>query len=515
MLRVGVDVGGTNTDAVLMDGARLLAAHKAATSADIGGGVVAAIAEVLRQADLAPARLRAVMIGTTQFTNALVERRRLNSVGVIRIGLPAGRDIEPMLDWPAELRGAFASIACQVGGGYHYDGRPSAALDEAAVRAALARFREAGVEALAVSQTFAPVRADGEHRVAELAADILPGLPITLSSEIGRLGLIERENATIINAALGGLAAQVVGAFESALAGLGIRAPLFISQNDGTVMSTARARRYPVLTFASGPTNSMRGAAYLTGLKDAIVVDIGGTTTDVGALVNGFPRESSINADVGGVRTNFRMPDVLSIGLGGGSHVAFANGGVKIGPKSVGYELRSKARVFGGDVLTATDIAVAAGLMRLGDPARIAALPADQAALAMTRMRELVDGAIDAMKTSASALPVVLVGGGSTLVADPAAGCGVVLRPEHAGVANAIGAAIAQVSGEVERTLSFADTPRDAVYAGMRDEARRAAVTAGAEADSILVVDEEEIPLTYMPGDNVRIRIRVAGDLRL
>ncbi|HEY0233361.1 MAG TPA: hydantoinase/oxoprolinase family protein [Dokdonella sp.] len=515
MLRVGVDVGGTNTDAVLMDGANLLAAHKAATSADIGSGVVAAIAEVLRQGAIAPRRLKAVMIGTTQFTNALVERRRLNPVGVIRVCLPAGGDISPMLDWPDALSGAFAAHIHKVGGGCHYDGREYAALDEAAVCDALAGFAQARVHAIAISQVFAPVRADYERRVAALAGELAPGIPCTLSSEIGRLSLIERENATILNAALADLAGQVISAFERALTDLGIIAPLFISQNDGTVMSTARARRFPVFTFASGPTNSMRGAAYLTGLKDAIVADIGGTTTDVGALVAGFPRESSLSADIGGVRTNFRMPDVLSIGLGGGSRVEFVGDKVVIGPDSVGYELRQKARIFGGDVLTATDIAVAAGRLHLGDRAHLASLHADEIERAMARMRTMLDGAIDGMKTSAQALPVILVGGGSVLVSDPGGGGGAVIRPQHAGVANAIGAAIAQVSGEVERTLSLATTPRNAAYAALREEARQAAIAAGAEPESIVVVDEDETPLAYLPGDNARIRIRVAGDLRL
>ena len=86
-------------------------------------------------------------------------------------------------------------------------------------------------------------------------------------------------------------------------------------------MSADFAEQYPVLTFASGPTNSMRGAAFLSGLKDAMVVDVGGTTSDVGALTHGFPREASVAVEIGGVRTNFRMPDVYSFGLGGGSLV--------------------------------------------------------------------------------------------------------------------------------------------------------------------------------------------------
>ena len=112
---------------------------------------------------------------------------------------------------------------------------------------------------------------------------------------------------------------------------LKIEAPFFISQNDGTLMAPEHVERYPVLTFASGPTNSMRGAALLAGLKEAMVVDIGGTTSDVGMLMHGFPREAAVSVDIGGVRTNFRMPDVLAIGLGGGSLVR--EDGARIGPE--------------------------------------------------------------------------------------------------------------------------------------------------------------------------------------
>src|SRR6185312_13777932 len=119
------------------------------------------------------------------------------------------------------------------------------------------------------------------------------------------------ENATIINASLVGIARKIMRSIDAALQALGIAAPCYVTQNDGTVATAGFVSGFPVLTFGSGPTNSMRGAAFLTGLEDAIVMDVGGTTTDIGALVRGFPRESSVAVEIGGVRTNFRMPDIL------------------------------------------------------------------------------------------------------------------------------------------------------------------------------------------------------------
>jgi len=516
MLRIGVDVGGTHTDAVLMDDNRLLATHKALTSADIGKGVVDAMADVLRQAGVAASAVKAVMIGTTQFTNAVVEGKRLNSIGILRVSLPTARDVRPLMDWPQALLDAFDAEVAQVGGGVDFSGTPFAELDEAAVREALQRFGRAGVKAVAVSQVFAPVRADAERRVAEIAAEILPGIPVTLSHTIGRVSLLARENAAILNAALATLADQVIGAFVASLQELGIQAPLYISQNDGTLMGADRAREYPVLTFASGPTNSMRGAAYLTGLKDAIVVDIGGTTADIGVLRGGFPRESSISAMIAGVRTNFRMPDVLSIGLGGGSEVRFSEDkGVTIGPQSVGHELHRRARIFGGDTLTVTDIAVAAGRLELGDKAALAGYSLAQIDAAMAAIGAKLEDAVERMRTSAEAIPVILVGGGAVLPPEIDNHGGLVVRPENAGVANAIGAAITQISGEVDRTIAMAERKREDVLAEFKHEATEIAVEAGALRDTVQLIDLDETQLAYLPGNNMRIRVRVAGELRL
>ena len=119
-------------------------------------------------------------------------------------------------------------------------------------------------------------------------------------------------------------------------------------------------------TFASGPTNSLRGASFLTKIQNGIIVDIGGTSTDVNILQNGFPRQASSYVDICGVRTSFRIPDTVSIALGGGSIVKFTeDGDVKIGPQSVGYHLKKQAVSFGGNILTTTDIALANGLMEI------------------------------------------------------------------------------------------------------------------------------------------------------
>lgn len=515
VLRIGVDVGGTNTDAVLLRGRQVLATHKAPTTPDVGSGIVAAIDDVLKTAAVPPGAVGAVMIGTTHFTNALVEARHLCKVGVLRLGAPATLAIRPMVDWPAALRGAVHGHTEIVPGGFNYDGRPVTPLDRDELRRAIREFAVRGLEAVAISSVFAPVNTAQEQEAAGLVQDMLPAARIALSAQIGRIGLIERENAAIMNAALLPMAERVVQSFRRALVDLGLRAPFYVSQNDGTLLDPDVVARYPVLTFASGPTNSMRGAAFLSGMADGLVMDIGGTTTDVGVLVQGFPRESSVAVDIGAVRTNFRMPDLLSIGLGGGSLVQAEDGRVRIGPRSVGYRIQQEALVFGGSTLTATDVAVAAGYADVGDRGRVAQLDRRLVAAAVDEIHRLAEDAIDRMKTSAAAVPLVLVGGGSVLIGRELRGVSGVTVPAHAGVANAIGAAIAQVSGAVDRVFSYETLGREAALSQAREEAIGQAVAAGAQAGTVAITEVEELPLQYLPGQAVRVRVRAVGDLAL
>ncbi len=513
-MRIGVDVGGTNTDAVLMNGRRVVALCKQPTSENISDGIVAAIGAVLAQSGVAPQCIRCTMIGTTQFTNAFVERRGMQPVGVIRIALPSTTAVPPLLDWPADARETIGDHCYLVGGGYRYDGRVDSHLDEGALRTAARALCRAGVSSVAISCVFSPLNAEMEQRAQAIMRSEIPGAAISLSSQIGSIGLLARENAAVMNASLAALSQRIVRSFRDALRRLDIDSPFYISQNDGTLLGADDVERYPVLTFASGPTNSMRGAAYLSGIDQAIVADIGGTTTDIGMLVNGFPRESAMTADIGGVRTNFRMPDVLALGLGGGSRVR--NGRlVTVGPDSVGYRLTQDAQVFGGETLTASDIACAAGYVELGDCRRVADLPAKFVSDAVAEIHAQIAEGVDKIRTSATPLPLILVGGGSVLVRDPIPGVAQVITPEHAAVANAIGAAIAQVGGEIDRVYAYDTEGRDAVLAAARQTARDRAVAAGAEPDSVEIVDIEELPLAYVPGGAVRVRVKAAGDLAL
>jgi N-methylhydantoinase A/oxoprolinase/acetone carboxylase beta subunit len=510
MRRIGIDVGGTNTDAVLLEDDQVACAVKTGTTADVTAGIERALARVLEESRVDRRAIDAVMIGTTHFTNAVVQRRDLTPVAAVRIGLPASSSLEPFVDWPPDLAALVRGDIVMLEGGHEYDGRPIVPFDTAGMRRAARRIRERSLRAAGITAIFSPLNPSCEDQAAEILREECPDIAITCSHDLGRIGLLERENATLLNACLVDLARRATEAFSEALRQSGITAALYITQNDGTVLRAEAALSFPVYSFASGPTNSMRGAAFLSRIDDAIVVDVGGTSADIGALRHGFPREANNVVEVGGVRTLFRMPDLLSLALGGGTLVA--RDPLAVGPVSVGYQLTERALIFGGSDLTMTDIAVAAGLIDLGDRRRVIGLPRDLVKAAIDRAHAMIEEGVDRMKTDASAIPLIAVGGGCFLVPERLAGISEVVHVPHQAVANAVGAAIAQVSGEVDQI--FQDLTRDEALARAQRLAEAKAASAGADPATLKVVEVEDLPIAYLPGNSLRTRVRVVGDIK-
>ena len=290
-MRIGVDVGGTNTDAALMEGSTVVDAVKSVTTEDPGLGILEAVSKILDKTKISPDQLEAIMIGTTQFTNAFVENKRLEKVAVVRLGYPATISVPPCIDFSSNLRKIIGENFWILPGGYEFDGRFLGDWSEEQIKKVANEIASKGIKYIAISCVFSPINEKQEIETAKIIKKYVPDAIITMSHRIGRVGFVERENATIMNSSLGFLANKVITSFDDALKKLKIKCPFYISQNDGTLMAANIVKNYPVLTFASGPTNSMRGAAFLSGHKNAIVVDIGGTTTDFGVIKEGFPRD--------------------------------------------------------------------------------------------------------------------------------------------------------------------------------------------------------------------------------
>ena len=516
--RIGVDVGGTNTDAVVMgQDLQVLAKHKSATTPDVVGGITAAMTAVLSAAGVDAGDIGRVMLGTTHATNAVLERRELGRVAAIRVGGPATKAVPPLSTWPDDLRAVVSAGEAIIDGGFDFDGTEQVPFDEAGLRSFLGSLTEVP-DAFAVTSVFAPVSDAHELRSAEVINELYGDVPISLSGSLGSIGMLERENACVLNAALLSVARNIVAGLDAATSSLGIDAITYFAQNDGTLMAIDRVLQYPVLTIGSGPANSMRGAAHLSGLSEAIVVDVGGTSTDIGVLAAGFPRESAVPVEIGGIRTNFRMPDLLALALGGGTVVKSTDAGVRIGPESVGHRLTTEALSFGGSTPTLSDVANKTGRTSIGamppSSETDSVLPADLAAEALAGIDRMLEDGIDRMKLSRSPQPVIAVGGGSILVPAALEGVTEVVRPDHFDVANAIGAAIASVSAEIDKLFTIDAEGREKVIESAKADAIGAAVALGADPDSTEVVSLEELTMAYMTDNILRLRIKAAGPLQ-
>lgn len=532
--RIGVDVGGTNTDGVMLDPTRadedgkgIMAWHKAPTTTNPSAGISDAIKAMFRTAQVAPEDVASVTIGTTHFVNAVVERdaKRLSAVAVLRLCGPYSQHSPPCIDWPDDMRELVLKHYALLPGGLEVDGSLIADIDEVRIREECVKIEAKGIRSIVVCGIFSPIDtvARQEERAAAVVQAALPGCDVVMSKEVANLGFVERENAAILNAAILAFARKTIRSFHEPVQQLGLTCPVFITQNDGTILSGEMAARLPIRTFSSGPTNSMRGAAFLvgsSGLDEAImVVDIGGTTTDVGLLLpNGFPRQQAAYSELAGVRMNFSCPDIKSIGLGGGSIVRKTAGGgggvMTVGPDSVGYKLTEEAVVFGGNVLTTTDCTVLAHLdtVRIGDAERVKGrLTEAELAVCRTIVRQKLEKVIDTMKTSPADLPVLLVGGGAVIAPDALKGASRVLKPQWSSVANAIGAAIARVSAVVDTVKSTEGVSAATLLQAISAEAVAQAVQAGAAPETVKIVEMETLPLQYIANKS-RFIVRAAGD---
>ena len=522
--KIGVDVGGTNTDAILVSNTNeVLAKTKQTTTEDVSSGIYNAIKQIISDVDIPKEDIKYIMLGTTHCTNALVERKELNNIGTIRIGLPASNAIPTMTNFPEDLKSIFGKHVHMVHGGYEFDGRLIAPLNEDEVKKCLSQMK-GKIDSLAITGIFSKTLPDQESQVAVWAKEILgDSLRISCSHQIGGLGLLERENAAILNAALQIVASKMVIAFQETVNTLGLSAKLFIGQNDGTLMSLKQVQDFPVLTISSGPTNSIRGAGALSKVENGIVIDVGGTTSDGGALINFFPRESTQAAQIGGVITNFRMPDVVAVGLGGGTIVRFKKEGCRLGPDSVGYRLKEKAIAFGGETLTLTDFALAEEELCIDGALETEKLKGIIAnisgktfpeALKMVRIQiqQAIERLVDKLKTDAKELPVVACGGGAFLLPKEISGASKVIFPEHMEVANAFGACIAQIGQEDEMVINTMQIDEKEAIEKLLSNTKNKLLENGAIEDTIHILTKESIPLAYLPGA-AKLKVKLCGDL--
>ncbi|KAF2033121.1 hypothetical protein EK21DRAFT_98439 [Setomelanomma holmii] len=475
-LRIGVDVGGTNTDGVVLDLSRskepdkgIVAWKKLNTTKNPSNGINNVIREMFDQSSIDPNDVASVTIGTTHFINAVVEMdaSRLGEVAVIRLCGQFSKDIPIGIDWPPRLRNIICKYRGLVDGGLKIDGSLIAELDSQ------------GIKNIAIVGIFSPIDIvfKQEETAAAIVRNFYPEADVVCSKGVANIGFLERENAAILNASILSFARHSIHFFQDAVTRLGLKCPVFVTLNDGTILPASATARLPIRTFSSGSTNSMRGAGFLIG----------------------FPRQATAYSEICGVRTNFSYPDVRSIGLGGGSTVGRTKTGtLMVGPESVGYQITQKALFFGGSTPTATDYTVLADTSSsLGDRSK-AEVPDLTTSLSEFKIgvKSMLEQIVDTMKTSPEDIPVVLVGGGTLISPDVLAGGSKVVKPNWSGVANAIGAATARVSGVVD---------------SLSERAIERAVANGALRETVTIAEMEGYPFQYIANKS-RIIVKAVGD---
>ncbi len=498
MFTVGVDIGGTNTDMVLLNSQKnIVKKVKQITTNPIDKGFAQALKTLIEGVD--PTHVEAVFVGTTHAINALLERKDLYRVGLIRIAGHHPQTIPPAFRWPDELKCALSLSCITIGGGFDCDGSSITPFSLSEAKQAIETLVSQGAESLAVVGVFAPLYPEQELAICSL----YPNLPFSLSHQIGGIGIIERENSTILNAALKKPLSNGFQQLRKQLDVLSIQAPLFLTQNNGTILPLEQALEYPILTLSAGPTNSFIGGAQLSDLHDAIIVDIGGTSTDVGIVRKGFPRRSVECTQIGGVSLNFPMPDVLSVAIGGGSYVSLDP--QQIGPKSAAKNITQEALCFGGHLLTLTDLAVA-----LNPEIIPGTLPVDcpqsHAILAMGINK--IERLVEKIGGKEQHLPVIVVGGGAILFRSLLPSSRYQF-PENGTVANAFGAALSEISATIDVVVSLEN--REKTMDELMAEAIKQAISRGADPKTTRIVYIETIPYHYIPNHLARVMITAAG----
>lgn len=317
---LGIDTGGTYTDSVIldMDSGRILSRAKDLTTRnDLVIGITGSIGkhrpELLKKISL-------VSLSSTLATNSVVEGKGCRA-GLISIGRRYDGTVT-------------ADVYAQVAGSHDLKGNEKVPLDEEAAKAALSEMK-GKVDAIAITGYLSIRNPEHEERLAHLADEIL-GIPVVQGHELSSgLGFNERTTTALMNARLIPVITDLIESVKKSLAKFGIDAPLMIVKGDGTVLNEASAVKRPVETVLSGPASSLTGAKALTGLKDAVMIDIGGTTTDIGVIRNGFPRLEKEGALIGGKRTRVLAAAVSTYGIGGDSRIIVNGTRIELTPVRV------------------------------------------------------------------------------------------------------------------------------------------------------------------------------------
>jgi N-methylhydantoinase A len=514
--RIGIDVGGTFTDAVIVvDDGHVRIAKVRSTPERIEAGFMDGLRQLLERAGAEAADVGYLAHGSTVATNAIVQRRLARTALITNEGfrdvLAIGTQMRARVYdlWTPEPEPIVPRDLCLgVRGRLDAAGDEVQPLDIDSVRAAAAALRDRGVEAVAVMLLFSFINDDHERRVGEILAEELPGIVVSLSSRVvPEFREYVRASTTALNASLLPLMGAYLGAVTDQVTGAGVSVPLHMMQTNGGVAPAGRARELPIALSASGPAAGVIGGARLAGLvgeSAALTFDMGGTTADIGLVIDGSPQRR-FSGEAAGMPINLPQIDVLCIGSGGGSIARVDQfGSLTVGPASAGAEPGPAAYGLGGEQATVTDAHVVLGNLsaesaladgvpldrELAERAVAAAvgeplsLRVEEAAVAILRIANAnMANALRVMTIARGHDPrrfaLVAIGGAGPMHACALAdelGIPRVVIPRYPGVAAALGLLASDIRHDLRRswlqpTAAIAPADLDAEFARLEAEA--------------------------------------------
>lgn len=545
---LGIDVGGTHTDAVLIENLAIKRKTKVPTDEkNLLNSLLAVTTDLLK--DEQPEKLERVVLSTTLSTNAIVQKKT-DRVGMILIsgpGLPPS--LLPVQEDSVHIRGYS-----------NHRGAEMAAIDPAEVRKAEERFREEGIGHAGVVGKFSTRNPQQERAVRDLLAGSFHH--VSMGHRLsGHLNFPRRISTTYLNESIWRRYSAFISQIQGFVREQGIQVPIYILKADGGTIDIEHSRDFPVQTILSGPAASIMGILSMARCRhDAIALDMGGTTTDIALFADGVPLLEPFGVTIEGHKTLIRGLQTKSIGVGGDSRVRVEEGVIRVGPVREG-----PAAACGGPCPTPTDAMVVLGLTEIGDAAlarkamedigRSIGTDAEEAARAVYgETCRIIAAAVTSMIEEVNNKPVYtiheilegkklvpqtlyVVGGPAGPVAPRLSellGCPARI-PEHAEVANAIGAALARTTAEMtiladteQRILTIAEeghqesiparfTRADAIRIG-RERLREKAKSLGARDEDleIEVIEDMEFNMVkqfYTSGKNIRVKVQVKPGL--
>ncbi len=377
--RLGVDVGGTFTDLLLFDD-ETGATNRAkvhSTPADPSQAVLSGTASICSQAGIKPVEIDSFLHGTTVATNAILQGKGAR-VGLIvtegyRQVLQVARSFVPgglaaWIIWPKPEPLASLEDTVEVSGRMTAQGEEYRAIDKKQVREAISTLKDSGIEAITICLMNSYANGDHENQVAEIAREIFPDIPISLSHEIlPEMYEYERTLTTVANSSVRPVVGQYIGNLEKELRGMDMKGHIHMLRSDGGLMTAAKSQDAPVNLLLSGPAGGVTGALWVAnnaGFKNILTLDVGGTSTDVALIENGEPRLVR-NTDVGHLKVRASSLDVKTVGAGGGSiaHVPELTKALRVGPESAGADPGPACYGIGGTRATVTDANVVLGYL--------------------------------------------------------------------------------------------------------------------------------------------------------